>query len=448
MLLVASTMFVVPLKAQNVAPAITDPIALAKVKEERDAVFKKMFADPTNLSLLFEYANLSILVGDLEAAIGVFEQMLIFDNQLPRIRLELGVLYFRLGAFALANTYLKSVKEFNPPPEVLNRVNQFLEAIEEAQEPIKFSQTLSMGFKHTTNGNSGINADFVEIGDFLFDVDDDSKPTSDKSTLLNYSLSLEQDLNHPRGDNIQYFFSYGSDVLDTFKQFNVQSNVISVRRNYNLDENFFSVSQHGCCDLLSFFFNIEDAVFSPSINLVRVVLNREEILRSGRISLDYSGLLSNGSAILFSYYRDEKSFATSPMKSGRINGFAFGQTFSIPDSQEIVGYKVIIENFRGGVDYEFFENFGFELTYSKPLETGWQLSSKYSYADKGHDADYPLFGKRVDRVESLRVNLNRSLGFCWSTNLGVVFSDSRSTIDIYKRSANNYSASLNYHCFK
>ena len=130
MLLVASTMFVVPLKAQNVAPAITDPIALAKVKEERDAVFKKMFADPTNLSLLFEYVNLSILVGDLEAAIGVFEQMLIFDNQLPRIRLELGVLYFRLGAFALANTYLKSVKEFNPPPEVLNRVNQFLEAID------------------------------------------------------------------------------------------------------------------------------------------------------------------------------------------------------------------------------------------------------------------------------------------------------------------------------
>ncbi len=446
-LLIALTLCIDFLQAQNVAPAITDPVALAKVQEQRDAVFKKMFADPTNLTLLFEYANLSILVGDLEAAIGVFEQMLIYDNELPRIRLELGVLYFRLGAFALANTYLKSVKEFNPPPEVLNRVNQFLEAIEEAQEPIKFQQTISIGFKHTTNGNSGINADFIEIGDFLLDVDEDSKRASDKSTLLNYSLSIEQDLNHPRGDNIQYFFSYGSDVLNTFKQFNVQSNVISVRRNFNLDENFFRVTEHGCCDLLSFL-DIEDAVFSPSINLVRVVLNREEILRSGRISLDYSGLLSNGSSILLSYYRDEKSFATSPMKSGRINGFAFGQTFSIPGGQGIVGYKAIIENFRGGVDYEFFENFGLELTYSKPLETGWQLSSKYSYADKAHDADFPLFGKRVDRLESLRINLTRSLGLCWSTNLGAVFSDSRSTINIYKRSANNYTATLNYQCFK
>ena len=117
--------------------------------------------------------------------------MLIYDNELPRIRLELGVLYFRLGAYALANNYLKSVKEFNPPPEVVNRVDQFLEAIEEAEEPIKFQQIISMGFKHTTNGNSGINADFIEIGDFLLDVDDDSKRASDKSTQLNYSLSLE-----------------------------------------------------------------------------------------------------------------------------------------------------------------------------------------------------------------------------------------------------------------
>ena len=250
------------LHAQNVAPAITDPAALAKVEEERDIVFKKMFADPTNLALLFEYANLSILLGDLEAAIGVFEQMLIYDNELPRIRLELGVLYFRLGAFALANTYLKSVKEFDPPPEVLDRVNQFIEAIEEAKQPIKFQQTLSLGIKHTTNGNSGINADFIEIGDFLLDVDEDSKRASDESTLLNYSLSIDQDLNHPRGDNIQYFFSYGSDVLETYKQFNVQSNVISVRRNYNLDENVFSVSKHGCCDLLSFL-DLEMRFFHP-----------------------------------------------------------------------------------------------------------------------------------------------------------------------------------------
>ena len=49
-----------------------------KVKEKRNRF-------STDVENLFNYANLSILVGDLEAAIGVFEQMLIYKPDLPRI---------------------------------------------------------------------------------------------------------------------------------------------------------------------------------------------------------------------------------------------------------------------------------------------------------------------------------------------------------------------------
>ena len=422
--------------AQNVKPTITDPKELSAALQQKEEVFKQLFKDPTNLSLLFKYANLSIMVGDLEGAIGVFEQMLIYDSELPRIRLELGVLYFRLGAFALANNYLKSVKEYNPPPEVEARVDQFLEAIVSAEEPFQWQQTLSIGFKRTTNGNSGINADFIEIGDFLLDVDPESQRQSDRSSLYNYSLSIDQDLNHPRGDNIQYFFSYGADRLDTFKQFDVQSNVFSVRRNFNLDENFFS------------FFNLEDPVFAPNINLLRVVLNRQEILRSGRISLDYSGQLDNGSSMLFTYYREEKIFRSGRQKNGRINGVSFGQSYVWTGSQALYGYRVILENYRASAGYEFYENYGLELSYSQPLGENWQFSSKYSYQDKSHDDEYPLFGARHDQAESWRFNMLRPMGACWSMNLGLVLNDSRSTISIYKRRANNFSAQINYQCLK
>ena len=424
------------LPAQNVQPTLTDPEELAAAQQQKEEVFKQLFQDPTNLSLLFQYANLSILVGDLEGAIGVFEQMLIYDSELPRIRLELGVLYFRLGAYALANNYLKSVKEFNPPPEVEARVDQFLEAIVSAEEPFQWQQNLSIGFKRTTNGNSGINADFIEIGDFLLEVDEESKRLSDRSSLYNYSLSIDQDLNHPRGDNIQYFFSYGADRLSTFSQFDIQSNVLSVRRNFNLDENFFS------------FFNLEDPVFSPNINLLRVILNREEILRSGRISLDYSGQLDDGSSMLFSYYRDEKIFKSGRQKNGRINGISFGQSYIWPGSQALYGYKIMLENYRANAGYEFYENYGIEFSYSQPLLDNWQFSSKYSYQDKSHDEDYPLFGARHDQGETLRFNLLKPMGACWSLNFGLIFNDSRSTIKIYQRRANNFSAQVNYQCFK
>ena len=434
--IMACAFMCISLPAQNVQPTISDPEELAIAQQQKEEIFKQLFKDPTNLSLLFKYANISILVGDLEGAIGVFEQMLIYDSELPRIRLELGVLYFRLGAYALANNYLKSVKEFNPPPEVEARVDQFLEAIVSAEEPFQWQQNLSLGWKHTTNGNSGINADFIEIGDFLLEVDPDSKREGDRSALYNYSLSVDQDLNHPRGDNIQYFFSYGADRFETFTQFDIQSNVFSVRRNFNLDENYFS------------FFNLEDPVFSPNINLLRVVLNREEILQSGRISLDYSGQLDDGSSMLFSYYRDEKIFKSGRQKNGRINGISFGQSYVWPGSQALYGYKIVLENYRANAGYEFYENYGVEFSYSQPLKENWQFSSKYSYQDKSHDEDYPLFGDRHVQSGALRLNLLRPIGACWSLNFGWVLTGTHSTINIYKRSASNLSAQVNYQCFK
>ena len=434
--LIIFAFFGLHLSAQNVQPTITDPAELAAANQRKDETFKKLFKDPTNLSLLFEYANLSILVGDLEGAIGVFEQMLIYDSDLPRIRLELGVLYFRLGAYALANNYLKSVKESNPPPEVEAKVDEFLAAIVSAEQPFKWRQNISIGWKHTSNGNSAINADFIEIGDLLLEVDPDSKREGDRSTTYNYSLSVDQDLNHPRGDNVQYFFSYGADRFDTFTQFDVQTNVLSIRRNFNLDENYFS------------FFNLKDPVFSPNINLLRVLLNREEVLRSGRVSLDYSGQLDDGSSMLFSYYRDEKNFKSSRQKNGRVNGISYGQSYVWPGSQALYGYKVILENYRANAGYEFYENYGLEFSYSQPLGENWQFSSKYSYQDKSHDEDYPLFGSRHDQMESLRFNFLKPLGACWSLNLGYVFSNTNSTINIYRRSANNLSAQVNYQCFK
>ena len=42
----------------------------------------------------------------------------------------------------------------------------------------------------------------------------------------------------------------------------------------------------------------------------------------------------------------------------------------------------------------------------------------------------------------------RPMGACWSMNLGLVLNDSRSTISIYKRRANNFSAQINYQCLK
>ena len=59
-----------------------------------------MLARPSDLDLAFEYARLSQQASDYEGAISTMERMLIYAPNTPRIQLELGVLYYRLGAYS------------------------------------------------------------------------------------------------------------------------------------------------------------------------------------------------------------------------------------------------------------------------------------------------------------------------------------------------------------
>ena len=68
-----------------------------------------MLQDPSNLDVAFEYASLSSQVSDYEAAISTLERMLIFAPNTPRLQLELGILYYKLGSYEVARTYFAQV---------------------------------------------------------------------------------------------------------------------------------------------------------------------------------------------------------------------------------------------------------------------------------------------------------------------------------------------------
>ena len=79
-----------------------------QIQARREVLFNAMLQRPDNLDAAFEYAALSAQVGDLEAAISTLERMLIFAPGLPRLQLELGVLYYRMAAFETARGYFEA----------------------------------------------------------------------------------------------------------------------------------------------------------------------------------------------------------------------------------------------------------------------------------------------------------------------------------------------------
>ena len=83
-----------------------------------------------DLDATFRYSSLQAQLGDQEAAIGGLERMLFYNPDLPRVRLELGLLYFRLGSYEMARANFEAaIAGKNVPEDGVIRVRGLLKEI-------------------------------------------------------------------------------------------------------------------------------------------------------------------------------------------------------------------------------------------------------------------------------------------------------------------------------
>ena len=76
-----------------------------------DEAFQATLNKPADPATLLKFAGLAVQIGDLEGAISVLERLLLIDGDQPEIKLELGVLYFRLGSNEMARAYLVAARD-------------------------------------------------------------------------------------------------------------------------------------------------------------------------------------------------------------------------------------------------------------------------------------------------------------------------------------------------
>jgi tetratricopeptide (TPR) repeat protein len=86
-----------------------DPVQKAspELQREYNAAFQKMLNDPGNLDVVMAYAQVATKTGDYEGAVGAYESVLLVDSNLPRVKLELGILYYRLKSYDTSRIYLE-----------------------------------------------------------------------------------------------------------------------------------------------------------------------------------------------------------------------------------------------------------------------------------------------------------------------------------------------------
>ena len=422
------------LTAQNVPPSITDPQELEATQAERQRVFDSIIDDPTNLENLFNYANLSILVGDLEAAIGIFEQMLIYKPDLPRIKLELGVLYFRLGAYASAKRYLDDIKNYDPPKEVKEKVEVFLEQIENETRLFKTQSVLSFGMGLSGNANAGLDTDVVTVvGDLgAIDLNISNKPKSDTYITSAFSSQITQDLRHPRGDTVNYVISLSRQVYRDFSNFDSSTGVFSLNRKFNMLDN----------EKLG----VTNQTFVPSLTAFKVFLQGSELLRSHRVDIDWKATLKDSGSFGLNVYIDERDFIGSQNKTGDFIGVGLSRSMVFPESGIFLSYKTNFEHFYATSPIETYIKRTFDLSTRKALNSTTFATTNVGYSNKDYEERDPFLGLRSDKSVNLRFGLTKIIDLCWNADIGITFSNNKSTIGLYSRSNEGLAVKFNYLC--
>lgn len=143
-----------------VAHAQSRPVTAVAQSPADDAATKAAFEEtlrkPNDPAVLLRYAELAVKAGNLEGAISALERLLLVEADQPRVNLELGVLYFRLGSYEAARGYLKNARDSGKTtPEIKQRAERMLAEVEDKTSKSDWSGELLFGIRYSTNANSG-----------------------------------------------------------------------------------------------------------------------------------------------------------------------------------------------------------------------------------------------------------------------------------------------------
>ena len=128
----------------------------AELQAEYDKLFAELLQHPTDLDLMFSFAAVAARLGNYESAISTLERMLLLNRDLPRVKLELGVLYFRIGSYSIAQSYFQDVvADPHVPGPVKENADLYLAQIDKRTALNHLAGSITSGFRYQTNANVG-----------------------------------------------------------------------------------------------------------------------------------------------------------------------------------------------------------------------------------------------------------------------------------------------------
>jgi hypothetical protein len=171
---------------------------------------------------LLKFAQLAAAAEDYEGAISAYERFLIVDADQPRVKFELGVLYYRLRSYEAARNYFEAARvSARAPAEVKERSTEFIADIDRRWGKSRFTGEFLGAMRYSDNPASMPTGTLTSFGTTVV-----PNPTftrrSDWSVVGATALSHRYDFGRQDGGTMESDFSFY-----TARQFQVsEANVL------------------------------------------------------------------------------------------------------------------------------------------------------------------------------------------------------------------------------
>jgi tetratricopeptide (TPR) repeat protein len=195
--LVASVVGIAPASASAQMPlSVLDRARAAILADHLDEAERLLAATQEDLvdrnDLDFLRGTVALARGDYDSAIADFRAILARDPSLNRVRLDLARVLFETEDYTAADHHFRVAAAAGLPPEVQQKVNQFLEEIKRRK---RWDIDLSLGIAPDSNVNAATNAQKVTLYGLAFDLDNQSRKTSGVGFASSLGGSYQAELN-------------------------------------------------------------------------------------------------------------------------------------------------------------------------------------------------------------------------------------------------------------
>lgn len=409
-----------------------DSAADPALQQQYDRLFQQMLEQPANLDAMFAFSDVATRLGRYEPAITTLERMLIYNPNLPRVRLELGVLYLRIGAPQVARSYFSEALQAPDVPEpVRARAQAFIDQIEDQTSPNQFAGSVFGGLRYQTNANAGPGSGRVLVQGIEATLQDRFRRQDDVNAFLSGVLVHRYDLGTPRSEFLETrAIAYASKQFD---QENLDLGVIQIDTGPQLA--FLpdlipttTIRPYVLGNLVS----LDEKLLFGSVGGGAQI--RHQV--NDRLLLETEGTLS------YREFDNSSTFPTVDNQSGVEAGVALRANYRLAPDLVLRG-EASYSNLNARMDFESYDEYGvaasLEYTYGNPFGLDvppWTVAIAAGYIFRDYEEPDPTISPGQTRHdEELRLSLLNSfrISRSWSVEAQLQYIDNNSNIPNFER---------------